>query len=83
MPAGLVSVSPPPPPAFGTLPHFPRTPVENGGGLGRGPFYVFTSAFSMPTPTEDYVCTTCGYFESYIADQGKLNEVAQKWEKVQ
>jgi hypothetical protein len=30
---------------------------------------------TMPTPMEDYVCTTCGYLETYIADQGKLNEV--------
>jgi hypothetical protein len=37
---------------------------------------------AMPTSTEGYVCTTCGYFETYIAEQGKLNEVAQKWEKV-
>jgi predicted nucleic-acid-binding Zn-ribbon protein len=58
---------------------------KSKSGIGyrkRDTFYVFTSAMVMPTPTEDYVCTTCGYFETYIADQGKLNEVAQKWEKV-
>jgi hypothetical protein len=37
---------------------------------------------TMHTQTEDYICSTCGYFEIYIADQKKLNDVAQKWEKV-
>lgn len=49
----------------------------------KNTFYVFTSMMTMHTPTEDYVCTACGYFETYIADQAKLSEVAQKWEKVQ
>lgn len=48
----------------------------------KNTFYVFTSAMTMPTSTEDYVCTTCGYVETYITDHGKLNEVAQKWEQV-
>ena len=63
-----------------------QTVYKSKSGIGyrkRDAFYVFTSAMTMPTPTEDYVCTTCGYFETYIADQGKLNEVAQKWEKVE
>jgi hypothetical protein len=52
---------------------------EAGGG--RGAFYAFTSVMTMPTPTEDYVCTTCGFFDTYIPDQGKLDEVAKKWKK--
>ena len=62
-----------------------QTVYKSKSGIGyrrKNAFYVFTSTLTMPTPTEDYVCTACGYFETYIADQGKLNEVAQKWEKV-
>jgi len=29
-----------------------------------------------------FICTSCGYFESFITDQKKLNEVAQSWAKV-
>lgn len=30
---------------------------------------------------DNYVCTQCGYVESYIADQTKLREIAIKWPK--
>jgi hypothetical protein len=62
-----------------------QTVYKSASGIGygkRGSFYAFTSALNMPTPVEDYVCTTCGYFESYITDRGKLDEVGQKWEQV-
>jgi predicted RNA-binding Zn-ribbon protein involved in translation (DUF1610 family) len=36
---------------------------------------LFTRYFS-------YVCSSCGYFENYIADPEKLKKVAQKWQKV-
>jgi hypothetical protein len=29
-----------------------------------------------------FVCTTCGFFEVYLHDGRKLQEVAQKWNKV-
>lgn len=29
-----------------------------------------------------YICTTCGYFEQYVADLGKLAAVAQQWSSV-
>jgi predicted nucleic-acid-binding Zn-ribbon protein len=30
----------------------------------------------------DYVCTSCGYFETYIDDEDKLGEIANQWSKV-
>jgi predicted nucleic-acid-binding Zn-ribbon protein len=30
----------------------------------------------------DYVCTSCGYFETYINDEEKLSEIAKQWNKV-
>ena len=38
----------------GTLPHFPRTPAENGGGLGRGPAAYF-DFFPVPAGIAGYV----------------------------
>ena len=31
---------------------------------------------------DNYVCTACGLVESYIADQAKLEEIAQRWDRV-
>ena len=30
---------------------------------------------------DNYVCTQCGYVESYIADPHKLKEISKKWSK--
>jgi len=30
----------------------------------------------------DYVCTSCGYFETYIDDPAKLEKIAGLWQKV-
>ena len=30
---------------------------------------------------DNYVCADCGYLESYIAETGKLEEIAKKWPK--
>jgi hypothetical protein len=29
-----------------------------------------------------FLCTSCGYYENYIADAKKLSDAAQKWPKV-
>ena len=30
---------------------------------------------------DNYVCTDCGYLESYIADNEKMKEIVKKWPK--
>ncbi|MCX7878950.1 MAG: hypothetical protein N2510_09990 [Ignavibacteria bacterium] len=49
---------------------------------GEGTIYVYTGWITSPSSSIAYVCATCGYFEIYISDQNKLQEVAMKWEKV-
>ena len=43
---------------------------------------IVTSPFVRGTPVDTYICTRCGYFEHYIADPGKLSEVANTWGQV-
>ena len=31
---------------------------------------------------QSFLCTTCGYYENYVADPKRLAEVAQKWPAV-
>ena len=45
-------------------------------------FHVHTGSLSMGIAYVSFVCTTCGYFENYIADPNRLAEVASKWQKV-
>lgn len=50
-----------------------------------GAIYVqnLKSVFVMPLKDyTNYVCTSCGYYETYITDEGKLEEIAGKWDKV-
>ncbi|MBC8393301.1 MAG: hypothetical protein H8E17_12140 [Deltaproteobacteria bacterium] len=32
---------------------------------------------------DNYVCTQCGYLESYIADSEKLEGISRKWRKIE
>ncbi len=31
---------------------------------------------------DDYICTDCGYYESYIVDKEGLQRVREKWKRV-
>ena len=53
-----------------------------GLSRGDGGFHIYTSGTSKPTKLTDFVCTSCGYFESYIPDAEKLQEVEKTWSKV-
>ena len=50
--------------------------------VAKGVVFVHTSRMTMPSPAVAYICTTCGYFENYITDPGKLSGVAKNWQKV-
>ena len=58
-----------------------RKPDGIGIGDGTG-VYVRTSWATRASKTEDYICTRCGYFETYVLDEKKMAEVTSAWEKV-
>ena len=37
---------------------------------------------SQPVHHVDYVCTSCGYFETYITDKNALSKIADRAEKL-
>ena len=49
-----------------------------------GPFTSNSIPISLTSiaPLDNYVCTECGYVESYIAEPAKLKEIFVKWQKV-
>ena len=44
---------------------------------------IKTSMMVAGSPVDTYICTDCGYFEHYVADPGKLSEVADQWERIE
>ena len=49
-----------------------------------GPFGSNSIPISMLSiaALDNYVCTECGYVESYVADAKKLQEISEKWPMV-
>jgi rubredoxin len=69
----------------GTCPKCKAQSVYNKlGGIsyGDGAFHVYTGAISRGMRVDSYVCANCGYFEAYVPDPAKLQEVAKTWTKV-
>ncbi len=52
--------------------------------LKSGPFGSNSIPISLISiaPLDNYVCTDCGYIESYIADTDKTKEIADSWRNV-
>jgi hypothetical protein len=51
-----------------------------GGGL-----YIENLKNTFNTPVQDYdiyICTTCGYYETYIFETDKLKKIESHWEKI-
>ncbi len=59
-----------------------KTVYSKRGGVGSTHIHVYTGILSVAVEFDAFVCTTCGYFENYIANEDKLKDVAQKWDKV-
>ena len=52
--------------------------------LKSGPFGSNSIPISLISiaSLDNYVCTDCGYIESYIADTDKNKEIADSWRRV-
>ena len=70
----------------GICPKCTSTEVYSGADiiLKKGPFGINAIPINLTSiaALDNYVCTSCGYVESYISDTGKLNEISRKWENV-
>ena len=58
--------------------------TENGIGGAEFTFVRRISLGSKSTTMETYLCTRCGYFENYIANQKHLDQISKLalWVKV-
>ena len=55
----------------------------NGLGFGNmSSVFIYGDKWAKPSSTNAFVCTTCGFFEVYLADTGILAELPQMWQKV-
>ena len=52
--------------------------------LKKGPFGSNAIPISLTSiaALDNYVCTECGYTESYVSETEKLSEISKKWSKV-
>lgn len=55
---------------------------KRGTGFGAGVHVDTGGMMKVTSEFTSYVCTTCGYFENYITDEGKLRQVMEKWDQV-
>ncbi len=71
----------------GICPKCTSTEVFSGAGIAlkKGPFgsNAIPIGLTSIAALDNYVCTSCGYVESYISDLGKLNTISRKWDNVE
>jgi len=71
----------------GICPKCTSPEVFSGAGIAlkKGPFGSNAIPIGLISiaALDNYVCTGCGYVESYIGDLGKLTEISQKWDNVE
>lgn len=67
----------------GTCPKCASEAVYSGASipLKKGPFGSNSIPISLTSVAalNNYVCTACGYVESYIGSAERLTEIAKKW----
>jgi predicted nucleic-acid-binding Zn-ribbon protein len=56
--------------------------AAKGGVYGSNTIPLGSLGFSSAA-LDNYVCVTCGYVESYVADRWKLEKIARKWPQVE
>jgi len=71
----------------GICPKCTSPEVFSGAGIAlkKGPFgsNAIPIGLTSITALDNYVCTSCGYVESYISDLGKLITISRKWDNVE
>jgi hypothetical protein len=71
----------------GTCPKCSSGEVFSGAdiALKKGPFgsNSIPIGFTSIAALDNYVCTECGYVESYVSDPDKLAEILRKWDKIE
>jgi predicted nucleic-acid-binding Zn-ribbon protein len=70
----------------GTCPKCHSESVFSGAEipLKQGPFAsnAIPISLTLMAAMDNYVCTQCGYVESYISDKTKLEAIGNKWRKI-
>ena len=70
----------------GVCPKCQSTEIYSGTEipLKKGPFGSNAIPVSMTSiaALDNYVCTDCGYVESYVGAHEKLKEISRKWKRV-
>lgn len=70
----------------GICPKCQSDSVYSGDGipLKKGPFgsNAIPIGLTLLAAMDNYVCAQCGYVESYISEDTKLEAIAKKWRKV-
>ncbi len=53
--------------------------------LKKGPFgsNAIPVGLTSIAALDNYVCTACGYVESYVSDPDKLAEISRKWDAIE
>lgn len=53
--------------------------------LKKGPFGSNSIPIGITSiaALDNFVCTACGYVESYVSDPGKLAEISRQWDAVE
>ena len=59
------------------------TAKTNSYGMNAIPIRGGIYFSPVTAPLDNYVCAHCGYVESYISDPKKLEEIADRWSKVE
>ena len=61
--------------------------VFSGAGIAlkKGPFGSNSIPIGLTSiaALDNFVCSECGYIESYVSDPAKLTEISRKWAKVE
>ncbi len=56
--------------------------ISSRGSDENSSVYVHTGWPTWTSPVEHLICTSCGYFESYVIDEEKMSEITKTREKV-